>query len=525
MPVSVTMPQLGESVTEGTVTRWLKQEGDPVDGRRAAARGLDRQGRHRDPVTRRGRAAGDRRPARTRPCAVGAELAVIGAARRGRRAGGHGARSPGCRTRPPLPQSPRPPRLPLPPQPQCPAPPAAPAPPAPPAAESPAPAPAPRRSGAGDVRGDAGAGRVRHRGHRHPLAQAGRRRGRGRRAAARGLHRQGRHRDPVAGRRHPAGDQGRRGRDRRGRRQLAVIGAPRSGRTRPGACCARPQRPAPLRHPRRACRRPGRATPVAAAAPAVAAAARRSRRRSPRPPPHPLPAAARSGADDRVRHAAGPQARRRARRRPRHPHRHRRRRPDPQAGRARRRRRAPRPPRRRRPRGRSRRPPPAAAPPQPPPRRRHSPLRGRTEKMSRLRRVIATRMVESLQVSAQLTTVVEVDVTRIASCATGSRPTSWPARASSCPSCRSSPWPRSRRSSTFPDGQRVASTSTAGTVTYHDAEHLGIAVDTERGLLVPVIRTPATSTSPASPARSPTWPSAPAPTRSARTSCPAAPSR
>ena len=28
MPVSVTMPRLGESVTEGTVTRWLKQVGD-----------------------------------------------------------------------------------------------------------------------------------------------------------------------------------------------------------------------------------------------------------------------------------------------------------------------------------------------------------------------------------------------------------------------------------------------------------------------------------------------------------------
>ena len=41
-------------------------------------------------------------------------------------------------------------------------------------------------------------------------------------------------------------------------------------------------------------------------------------------------------------------------------------------------------------------------------------LRGRTEKMSRLRRVIAERMVDSLHVSAQLTTVVEVDVTRIA---------------------------------------------------------------------------------------------------------------
>src|SRR5687768_248588 len=31
MPVSVTMPRLGESVTEGTVTRWLKQEGDHVE--------------------------------------------------------------------------------------------------------------------------------------------------------------------------------------------------------------------------------------------------------------------------------------------------------------------------------------------------------------------------------------------------------------------------------------------------------------------------------------------------------------
>ena len=43
-----------------------------------------------------------------------------------------------------------------------------------------------------------------------------------------------------------------------------------------------------------------------------------------------------------------------------------------------------------------------------------SPLRGKTEKMSRLRKIIATRMVESLQTSAQLTQVVEVDVTNIA---------------------------------------------------------------------------------------------------------------
>ncbi|NUS08534.1 MAG: dihydrolipoamide succinyltransferase, partial [Nonomuraea sp.] len=31
MPVSVQMPQLGESVTEGTVTRWLKKEGERVE--------------------------------------------------------------------------------------------------------------------------------------------------------------------------------------------------------------------------------------------------------------------------------------------------------------------------------------------------------------------------------------------------------------------------------------------------------------------------------------------------------------
>ena len=43
-----------------------------------------------------------------------------------------------------------------------------------------------------------------------------------------------------------------------------------------------------------------------------------------------------------------------------------------------------------------------------------SPLRGRTEKLTRMRQTIARRMVESLQVSAQLTTVVEVDVTKIA---------------------------------------------------------------------------------------------------------------
>ena len=90
-----------------------------------------------------------------------------------------------------------------------------------------------------------------------------------------------------------------------------------------------------------------------------------------------------------------------------------RRRPDPQAGRARR---AP-----RRPKAAEAAPAPAAAPaaagaaaePAAAPRRRRR-CAGTTEKLPRLRTVIAKRMVESLQVSAQLTTVVEVDVTRIA---------------------------------------------------------------------------------------------------------------
>ena len=59
-------------------------------------------------------------------------------------------------------------------------------------------------------------------------------------------------------------------------------------------------------------------------------------------------------------------------------------------------------------------PAPAAATAAPAPSTPAPRLRGTTEPMSRLRKVIATRMVESLAVSAQLTTVVEVDVTRIA---------------------------------------------------------------------------------------------------------------
>ena len=49
------MPQMGVSVSEGTITRWAKQVGEPHRGRRDDRRDLDRQGRHRGPL------AGDRR--------------------------------------------------------------------------------------------------------------------------------------------------------------------------------------------------------------------------------------------------------------------------------------------------------------------------------------------------------------------------------------------------------------------------------------------------------------------------------
>jgi pyruvate dehydrogenase E2 component (dihydrolipoyllysine-residue acetyltransferase) len=127
-------------------------------------------------------------------------------------------------------------------------------------------------------------------------------------------------------------------------------------------------------------------------------------------------------------------------------------------------------------------PPPAARPPV-----AASPLRGTTERMSRLRQLISQRMVDSLQTSAQLTTMVEVDVTKIARL-------------------------RERAKADFERREGVKLSflpffalatlealkihpklnavidAEKSEVTYHDAEHLGIAVDTERGLLVPVIR-------------------------------------
>ncbi len=114
-------------------------------------------------------------------------------------------------------------------------------------------------------------------------------------------------------------------------------------------------------------------------------------------------------------------------------------------------------------------------------------LRGTTERMSRARQVIAQRMVESLQTSAQLTTVVEADVTDIARLRERAR-ASFEAREG----VKLSFLPFFALATVealkvHPKLNAVIDTA-SGQVTYHDAEHLGIAVDTERGLMVPVIR-------------------------------------
>ena len=114
-------------------------------------------------------------------------------------------------------------------------------------------------------------------------------------------------------------------------------------------------------------------------------------------------------------------------------------------------------------------------------------LRGRTEPMSRLRKVIATRMVESLAVSAQLTTVIEVDVTRIALLRNRVKDeflTREGVKLSFMPFFAKATCEALKQ---FPN-VNASMDIDAGTVTYHDGEHLGVAVDTERGLLVPVIR-------------------------------------
>ncbi len=115
-----------------------------------------------------------------------------------------------------------------------------------------------------------------------------------------------------------------------------------------------------------------------------------------------------------------------------------------------------------------------------------SPLRGTTEKMSRIRKAIANHMVNSLHVSAQLTTVVEVDVTEIAKLRNAKK-----AEFAAREGVKLSFLPFFALAAVDALKQypklNASINDEAGEVTYHAAEHLGIAVDAEKGLMVPVV--------------------------------------
>ena len=129
----------------------------------------------------------------------------------------------------------------------------------------------------------------------------------------------------------------------------------------------------------------------------------------------------------------------------------------------------------------------AASPRQVPKPAAGAPEPGTTVKMPRLRQVIAQRMTDSLRVSAQLTTVQDVDVTRIAALRArakgeferreGVKLTFLPFFAKATVEALKA----------FPQVNSSINEETKE-VTYHGAVHLAIAVDTPRGLLVPVIK-------------------------------------
>ena len=129
--------------------------------------------------------------------------------------------------------------------------------------------------------------------------------------------------------------------------------------------------------------------------------------------------------------------------------------------------------------------PAAPAASQPAAVREPSPLRGTTEKMSRLRQTIARRMVESLQTAAQLTTVIEVDVTNVAAVRARSKDAFLAKHGTKLTFL---PFFVKAATEALAYHPKINATINDKEVTYFDYEHVGIAVDTPRGLLVPVMK-------------------------------------
>lgn len=114
-----------------------------------------------------------------------------------------------------------------------------------------------------------------------------------------------------------------------------------------------------------------------------------------------------------------------------------------------------------------------------------SALRGTTEPMSRLRKVLAERAVASMQQTAQLTTVVEVDVTKIAALRAKVQPQFVAATGGKL---NFMPFFALAAAEALKAHPKLNATIDGDNIVYHPTENISFAVDTERGLLTPVIR-------------------------------------
>ncbi|MFI6661055.1 2-oxoglutarate dehydrogenase, E2 component, dihydrolipoamide succinyltransferase [Streptomyces sp. NPDC050523] len=116
-----------------------------------------------------------------------------------------------------------------------------------------------------------------------------------------------------------------------------------------------------------------------------------------------------------------------------------------------------------------------------------SPLRGQTVKMPRIRKVIGDNMVKALHEQAQLSSVVEVDVTRLMRLRTQAKD-SFAAREG----VKLSPMPffvkAAAQALKAHPVINAKINEAEGTITYFDTESVGIAVDSEKGLMTPVIK-------------------------------------
>ncbi|WPR63391.1 2-oxoglutarate dehydrogenase, E2 component, dihydrolipoamide succinyltransferase [Glutamicibacter protophormiae] len=115
-----------------------------------------------------------------------------------------------------------------------------------------------------------------------------------------------------------------------------------------------------------------------------------------------------------------------------------------------------------------------------------SSLRGTTEKAPRIRQVIARRMRESLDVSTQLTQVHEIDMTRIVKLR-GTAKSNF--KAVNGVNLTYLPFIAKAVAEALKAHPKLNAEYNEETqqITYHNAEHLAFAVDTDKGLLVPVV--------------------------------------